>query len=191
MRRWDRLLDTYMDEYRARRICQATVAATESRLQFACARSRRPGRCNLLQSPQRQKYISRCLKHLQKLAPPPPAQPALHSRQVKTMASHRQPGLPFASTTPAHSLSAAQAAQKTEIKKVQHGPSPGIGHSAQPLALPQFRPRLVIRRILSAGQAAKKPEDKKAHMQHMQPIPKSDAPAPPCTSSALLFSTDP
>jgi len=32
MRRWDRLLDTYMDEYRARRICQATVAATESRL---------------------------------------------------------------------------------------------------------------------------------------------------------------
>lgn len=32
MRRWDRLLDTYMDEYRARGICQATVAATESRL---------------------------------------------------------------------------------------------------------------------------------------------------------------
>ena len=32
MRRWDRLLETYMDEYRARRICQATVAATESRL---------------------------------------------------------------------------------------------------------------------------------------------------------------
>lgn len=32
MRRWDRLLDTYMDEYRARGICPATVAATESRL---------------------------------------------------------------------------------------------------------------------------------------------------------------
>ena len=32
MRRWDRFLDSYMDEYRARGICQATVAATESRL---------------------------------------------------------------------------------------------------------------------------------------------------------------
>ena len=32
MRRWDRLLDTYMEEYRARGICPATVAATESRL---------------------------------------------------------------------------------------------------------------------------------------------------------------
>ena len=33
MRRWDRLLDTYMDEYRARGVSEATVAYTESRLE--------------------------------------------------------------------------------------------------------------------------------------------------------------
>jgi hypothetical protein len=32
MRRWDRLLDNYIDEYQARGIGQATVAAAESRL---------------------------------------------------------------------------------------------------------------------------------------------------------------
>jgi site-specific recombinase XerD len=32
MRRWDRLVDTYIEEYRARGICEATVAHTESRL---------------------------------------------------------------------------------------------------------------------------------------------------------------
>lgn len=32
MRRWDRLVDSYMDEYRARGISQDSVAATESRL---------------------------------------------------------------------------------------------------------------------------------------------------------------
>lgn len=33
MRRWDRLLDTYMEEYRARGVSEATVGHTESRLQ--------------------------------------------------------------------------------------------------------------------------------------------------------------
>lgn len=33
MRRWDRLLDLYMDEYRARGLSRATVACTESRLE--------------------------------------------------------------------------------------------------------------------------------------------------------------
>ncbi len=32
MRRWDRLLDSYIEEYRARGVCQESVAATESRL---------------------------------------------------------------------------------------------------------------------------------------------------------------
>ncbi len=32
MRRWDRLVDQYIDEYRARGVCQERVAATESRL---------------------------------------------------------------------------------------------------------------------------------------------------------------
>lgn len=33
MRRWDKLLDSYMDEYRARGVSEATVAFTESRLE--------------------------------------------------------------------------------------------------------------------------------------------------------------
>ena len=33
MRRWDRLLDLYMEEYRARGVCAATVEYTESRLE--------------------------------------------------------------------------------------------------------------------------------------------------------------
>ena len=88
------------------------------------------------------------------------------------MLSHRQLGLPSASTAPAHSLSAAQVAQNTEIKKVQHEPNPGIGHSKQPPARPQNPPRFVIRRAngasspsLSAGQASKKPENRKVHIQ--------------------------
>ena len=32
MRRWDRLVDGYIEEYRGRGICEATVAHTESRL---------------------------------------------------------------------------------------------------------------------------------------------------------------
>src|ERR1700679_3774792 len=32
MRRWDRLVDLYMDEYRARGLCRASVAYTEGRL---------------------------------------------------------------------------------------------------------------------------------------------------------------
>ncbi len=32
MRRWDRLLDIYMEEYRARGVSEATVGHTESRL---------------------------------------------------------------------------------------------------------------------------------------------------------------
>ena len=32
MRRWDRLMDLYMDEYRARGVSQASIAFTESRL---------------------------------------------------------------------------------------------------------------------------------------------------------------
>ena len=33
MRRWDRLLDIYMEEYRARGVSEATVGHTESRLE--------------------------------------------------------------------------------------------------------------------------------------------------------------
>ena len=33
MRRWDRLLDVYMEEYRARGVSEATIAHTEARLQ--------------------------------------------------------------------------------------------------------------------------------------------------------------
>lgn len=44
MRRWDRLLDAYMDEYRARGTCEATVAHTAARLTRwgSWMKSRRP-----------------------------------------------------------------------------------------------------------------------------------------------------
>ena len=138
--------------------------------------------------PRCRKYISRHLSHLEELAPPPPTSPALPSFQVVFMSSRRQLDHPSVSTTPAHPPCAAQAAQKNEIKKVQHRPNPGIG---QPLARPQIRPRLLIRRANGASAPsslrrtgrAKKRNQKSATWSQSRNRTLSTTPHPPPNSA--------